>query len=97
MRAATVAPGHQRAPPALGRSPGVPAARRPGGSESALWASCSPGCGSRATPGAPRVARVTVAHQVIRKPKKKVIRFCKEKAGGGDYKDTEVFHKIVPI
>ena len=32
---------------------------------------------------------------VIRKPKKKVCQFCKEKATGADYKDTALLRKFI--
>ena len=37
-----------------------------------------------------------MAKAVIRKPKKKVCQFCKEKATGVDYKDTTLLRKFIP-
>ena len=37
----------------------------------------------------------TMAKAVIRKPKKKVCQFCKEKATGVDYKDTTLLRKFI--
>ena len=37
----------------------------------------------------------TMAKPVIRKPKKKVCQFCKEKATGVDYKDTALLRKFI--
>ena len=36
-----------------------------------------------------------MAKAVIRKPKKKVCQFCKEKATGVDYKDTATLRKFI--
>ena len=36
-----------------------------------------------------------MAKAVIRKPKKKVCQFCKEKATGVDYKDTALLRKFI--
>ena len=36
-----------------------------------------------------------MAKAVIRKPKKKVCQFCKEKATGVDYKDTTLLRKFI--
>ena len=36
-----------------------------------------------------------MAKAVIRKPKKKVCQFCKEKASGVDYKDTALLRKFI--
>ena len=36
-----------------------------------------------------------MAKPVIRKPKKKVCQFCKEKATGVDYKDTALLRKFI--
>ena len=36
-----------------------------------------------------------MAKAVIRKPKKKVCQFCKEKATGVDYKDTALLKKFI--
>ena len=36
-----------------------------------------------------------MAKAVIRKPKKKVCQFCKEKATGVDYKDTVLLRKFI--
>ena len=36
-----------------------------------------------------------MAKAVIRKPKKKVCQFCKEKASGVDYKDTTLLRKFI--
>ena len=47
--------------------------------------------------GASRALRrsTTMAKAVIRKPKKKVCQFCKEKATGVDYKDTALLRKFI--
>ena len=36
-----------------------------------------------------------MAKAVMRKPKKKVCQFCKEKATGVDYKDTTLLRKFI--
>ena len=36
-----------------------------------------------------------MAKPVLRKPKKKVCQFCKEKATGADYKDTALLRKFI--
>ena len=36
-----------------------------------------------------------MAKAVMRKPKKKVCQFCKEKASGVDYKDTGLLRKFI--
>ena len=36
-----------------------------------------------------------MAKPVLRKPKKKVCQFCKEKADGVDYKDTALLRKFI--
>ena len=36
-----------------------------------------------------------MAKAVLRKPKKKVCQFCKEKATGVDYKDTTLLRKFI--
>ena len=36
-----------------------------------------------------------MAKAVIRKPKKKVCQFCKDKASGVDYKDTNLLRKFI--
>ena len=36
-----------------------------------------------------------MAKAVIRKPKKKVCQFCKDKADGVDYKDTALLRKFI--
>lgn len=36
-----------------------------------------------------------MAKAVMRKPKKKVCQFCKEKATGVDYKDTALLRKFI--
>ena len=36
-----------------------------------------------------------MAKPVLRKPKKKVCQFCKEKASGVDYKDTALLRKFI--
>ncbi len=36
-----------------------------------------------------------MAKQILRKPKKKVCTFCKEKATGVDYKDTGLLRKYI--
>ncbi len=36
-----------------------------------------------------------MAKAVIRKPKKKVCQFCKDKASGVDYKDTLLLRKFI--
>ena len=36
-----------------------------------------------------------MAKPVIRKPKTKVCQFCKEKAGGIDYKDANLLRKFI--
>jgi len=36
-----------------------------------------------------------MAKAIIRKPKKKVCQFCKEKATGVDYKDTTLLRKFI--
>ena len=36
-----------------------------------------------------------MAKAVMRKPKKKVCQFCKEKASGVDYKDTTLLRKFI--
>lgn len=36
-----------------------------------------------------------MAKPVLRKPKKKVCQFCKEKATGVDYKDTTLLRKFI--
>ena len=36
-----------------------------------------------------------MAKPVLRKPKKKVCQFCKEKASGVDYKDTTLLRKFI--
>ena len=36
-----------------------------------------------------------MAKAVVRKPKKKVCQFCKEKATGVDYKDTTLLRKFI--
>ena len=36
-----------------------------------------------------------MAKAVMRKPKKKVCQFCKEKADGVDYKDTTLLRKFI--
>ena len=36
-----------------------------------------------------------MAKPVLRKPKKKVCQFCKEKATGVDYKDTALLRKFI--
>ena len=42
-----------------------------------------------------RKGSTTMAKAVIRKPKKKVCQFCKEKATGVDYKDTTLLRKFI--
>lgn len=36
-----------------------------------------------------------MAKAIIRKPKKKVCQFCKDKASGIDYKDTNLLRKFI--
>ena len=36
-----------------------------------------------------------MAKPVLRKPKKKICQFCKEKATGVDYKDTALLRKFI--
>ena len=48
----------------------------------------------RRTPGFQK-GSTTMAKAVIRKPKKKVCQFCKEKATGVDYKDTTLLRKFI--
>ena len=36
-----------------------------------------------------------MAKAILRKPKKKVCQFCKEKATGVDYKDTALLRKFI--